>query len=145
MLGHERRERGDVPGIVDARDERAVVGVVERRGERIEVGGDGRRAGAPEGAHDVDALARAGEEDGGHLDVGGYPAFPPAYDADTRPQSTRNGSSTATSAASAAATTNAEPRPGGRRTSTTNAAPIAPAGSAISRYVPLIVSPSVDG
>ena len=146
VLGHERGERGDV-----LRD-RPRAGRAPGGGRGRAPGRAGRASAAtvvaparPKARHDVDTLARAGEEDGGHLDVGGYPALPPAYDADTRPQSTRNGSSTATNARSAAATTNAEPRPGGRRTSTTNAAPIAPAGSAISRYVPLIVSPSVDG
>ena len=66
VLGDERRERGHVARVVDARDERHLVGVVERGRERVEVGRDRRRAGPPEGAHDVDALSRAREEDRGH-------------------------------------------------------------------------------
>ena len=57
--------------VVDAGDEGPVVGVVEGRGERVEVGRDGRRARSTEGAHDVDALSCAREEDGGH-DARGY-------------------------------------------------------------------------
>ena len=71
VLRDEPGERRDIPGVVDAWDERAVVRVVQRRRERIEVGRDRGRAGASERADDVDALARAGEEDRGHLDVGG--------------------------------------------------------------------------
>ncbi len=63
---HEVADRVEVAGVVDARHERVAVGVVERRRERVDVGGDRRRAGAPERGHDVDALAGAGEEDGGH-------------------------------------------------------------------------------
>ena len=63
---HEVADRGEVAGVVDARHERVAVGVVERRRERVDVGRDRRRAGAPEGGDDVDALAGAGEEDGGH-------------------------------------------------------------------------------
>jgi len=62
----EPRERGDVARVVDPRDERVLVGVIERRRERVGVGRDRRRACAPELGHDVDALARAGEEDGRH-------------------------------------------------------------------------------
>ena len=57
---------GDVAGVVDARDERLHVGVVQGRRQRVEIGRDRRRAGSPEGAHDVDALARAREEDADH-------------------------------------------------------------------------------
>ena len=66
MLRDERGERGDVPGVAHGRHERAMVGVVEGRCKRVEVGSDGRRSGAPERAHDVDALSRAREEDCGH-------------------------------------------------------------------------------
>jgi hypothetical protein len=66
VLGDDRRERVDVARVAHSRDERPVVGVVERGRERVEVGRDGRRAGPPEGAHDVDALPRAREEDGRH-------------------------------------------------------------------------------
>ena len=48
------------------RDERLVVRVVERRRQRVEVGGDRGGTGPAERGHDVDALPRAGEEDGGH-------------------------------------------------------------------------------
>ena len=63
MLGDERRERRDVARVVDRRHERAAVGVVQRRRELVQVGGERGRAGAPERRDDVDALARAGEED----------------------------------------------------------------------------------
>ena len=43
-----------------------LVGVVERRGQAVEVGGDGGGPGFRERGDDVDALARAREEDGGH-------------------------------------------------------------------------------
>ena len=70
VLGDERRERPDVARVVDAGDERHAVGVIEGGRKRVEVGGDGRRARTSEGAHDVDALSRAGEEHGGHPDAG---------------------------------------------------------------------------
>ena len=60
-------------------------------------------------------------------------------------QRTRNGICAATSATTASATAIAQPRPAGLAASMTNAAPTAAAGSAMSRYVALIVSPSVDG
>jgi hypothetical protein len=47
-----------------------LVRVVERGRERVRVGGDRRGAGPREGGDDVDALARAGEEDGGHGGLG---------------------------------------------------------------------------
>ena len=71
MLGDEPRQRRDVRRIVDTGNEGPVMGVVERRRQPVEVGGDGGRARPSEGAHDVDALAGAGEEDRRHLDVGG--------------------------------------------------------------------------
>ena len=66
----EVAQRGDVPGVVDPRHERAPVGVVERGRELVDVGRDRRRAGARERGDDVDALARAREQDGRH-DRGG--------------------------------------------------------------------------
>ena len=66
MLGDERGESIDVPWVANRRNERPAVGVVESRRERVEVGGDGGRARAREGAHDVHALSRAREEDGRH-------------------------------------------------------------------------------
>ena len=66
----EVAERGDVPRIVDARHECALVGVVERGRELVDVGRDRRRAGARKRSDDVDALARAREQDGRH-DRGG--------------------------------------------------------------------------
>ena len=71
VLGDEPRQRRDVARVVDARNEGPVMSVVERRRQGIEVGGDRGRARPSEGAHDVDALAGAGEEDRRHLDVGG--------------------------------------------------------------------------
>ena len=53
-------------GVVDPGHERPAVGVVESRRELVDVGGDRRRAGAAEGRDDVDALARAREQDGRH-------------------------------------------------------------------------------
>ena len=66
VLGDESRQRGDIAGVVDAWDEGTVVCVVERGRQGIDVGRDRGRAGAAEGADDVDALPRAGEEHGGH-------------------------------------------------------------------------------
>ena len=65
-LVDERRKRSDVAGVVDAGNERLVIGVVERRREAIGVRGDGDRARTGERGHDVDALPRAGEENGCH-------------------------------------------------------------------------------
>ena len=59
-------ERGEVAGIVDARNDRALVRVVERGRERVGVDRDRVRAGAAKRGDDVDALPGAGEEDGGH-------------------------------------------------------------------------------
>ena len=66
----EIAERGHVAGVVDSRHERVPIGVVERGRERVDVGRDRRRAGARERGDDVDALARAREQDGRH-DRGG--------------------------------------------------------------------------
>ncbi len=63
VRGDERRERGDIDGIVDPRREGVLVGVVERRRERVHVDRERPRSGAAERRDDVDALARAGEED----------------------------------------------------------------------------------
>ncbi len=63
---HELREGGDVAGVVHGRHERTAVGVVERRREVADVRGDRRRARTAERGDDVDALARAREEDGRH-------------------------------------------------------------------------------
>jgi hypothetical protein len=65
-LLHELREPRDVLGRRDRRREHAVVGVVEGRRERVQVDGNGLGPRIPERGHDVDALARAGEEDGRH-------------------------------------------------------------------------------
>ena len=59
-------KRAQIGGIVDARNEREVVGVVERGRKLVDVGGDRRRPRPAEGGDDVDALPRAGEEDGRH-------------------------------------------------------------------------------
>ena len=66
VLVDDSPKGGDIIGIVDPRHEHVPVRVVERRRERVRIGGDRRRAGAAEGADDVHALARAGEEDGRH-------------------------------------------------------------------------------
>ena len=54
---------GTKPGSAYPRDDRLAIGVVERRRERVGVGAENIRAGSLEGPDDVDALARAGEED----------------------------------------------------------------------------------
>ena len=112
--------------------------------ERVEVGGDGGRARAPERAHDVDALARAGEEDGRHLDVGGYPAsrrvrrgHAPSEHQERQLDRDQRGERRCDDDRPAA-TGRPQDVDDERRAD-------AAAGSAISRYVPLIVSPSVDG
>ena len=66
VLGDEGRELGDVARVVDAPDELVAIRVVERRRERVDVDRDCGRAGPAERRDDVDALAGAGEEDGGH-------------------------------------------------------------------------------
>ncbi len=66
MLGDERGEGVDIAGVAHRRDKGSSVGVVEGGRQRVEIGRDGGRARAAEGAHDVDALSRTGEEDGGH-------------------------------------------------------------------------------
>jgi hypothetical protein len=52
--------------VVDQRHDRALVRVVERRRERVGVDRHRVGAGPAERGDDVDALPRAGEEDGGH-------------------------------------------------------------------------------
>ncbi len=66
VLGDESRELWDVARVVDASDELVPIRVVERGSERVDVDRERRRAGPAEGRDDVDALARACEEDGGH-------------------------------------------------------------------------------
>ncbi len=66
MLGDEGCELGDVARVVDTPDELVAVSVVERRSEGVDVDRDRGRAGPAERRNDVDALAGAGEEDGGH-------------------------------------------------------------------------------
>ena len=61
VLVDERTQRRHVALVVHTRDERVAVGTVERGSERVHVYGDGRRPGATERSHDVDALTRAGE------------------------------------------------------------------------------------
>ena len=61
VLVDERTQRRHVALVVHTRDERVAVGTVERGSERVHVDGDGRRPGATERSHDVDALTRAGE------------------------------------------------------------------------------------
>ena len=63
VLLDERAQGLDVAGIVDARHDRAPLGRVQRRRELVDIGGERRRTRAGEGGDDVDALARAGEED----------------------------------------------------------------------------------
>ena len=58
VLADELLQRGEVAGVVDARNDRALVRVVERGRERVGVDRDRARAGPPEGGDDVDALAR---------------------------------------------------------------------------------------
>ena len=66
VLVDDAPQRPYVLRIVDARHEDVAVGVVERRRQRVDVRGDRRRACAAKGTDDVDALARAREEDRGH-------------------------------------------------------------------------------
>ena len=67
VLGDERRERRDVAaGRRRAARAPCSIGVVERRRESVGVGRDRGRAGTAERGDDVDALAGAGEEHGGH-------------------------------------------------------------------------------
>ena len=66
VLLDERAQRVDVGRVVDTRHARAPLGRVQRRRELVDVGGERRRPGAGEGGDDVDALARAGEEDDRH-------------------------------------------------------------------------------
>ena len=62
----ELAERGDVAGVVDARDELEAVGQVGRGCEPVRVGRDRRRSGCAERADDVHPLAGAREENRGH-------------------------------------------------------------------------------
>jgi hypothetical protein len=64
--GDEVTKGADVPEVVDPRHEGAVVCVVERRRKGVDVGRDRRRARTTERREDVDALAGAREEHGGH-------------------------------------------------------------------------------
>ena len=66
----EVSQRRDVARVVDPWHERVPVGMVERGRELVDVGRDRRRACARERGDDVDALARAREQDGRH-DRGG--------------------------------------------------------------------------
>ncbi len=66
VLGDGRGKGGHIPRVVDAWREEVPVGRVERGRERVQVGRDRLAPGAPEGGDDVDTLARAREEDGGH-------------------------------------------------------------------------------
>ena len=66
VLGYGRSKGGHVARVVDTRREEVPVGGVERGRERIQVGRDRLASGAAEGGDDVDPLARAREEDGGH-------------------------------------------------------------------------------
>ena len=63
VLRDERAERIDVGGVADGRHEGLAVGRVERRRELVDVDGECRRPRPAESGDDVDALARAGEED----------------------------------------------------------------------------------
>ena len=75
VLAHELGERRDVGRIVDPRHERVLVGRVERRRQAVQVDRERVRPRASERLHDVDALPRAGEEDGAHR-ARGYPCRP---------------------------------------------------------------------
>ena len=66
----EIAQRGDVAGVVDARHERAAVGVVERGRELVRRRWRSSSRRRAERGDDVDALARAREQDGRH-DRGG--------------------------------------------------------------------------
>ena len=66
VLGDQGCELGEVARVVDAQDELVAIRVVERRSERVDVDRDCGRAGPAERGDDVDALAGAREEDGGH-------------------------------------------------------------------------------
>jgi len=63
VLAYQLHESGDVLGIRDLRHDGLPVGVVERRREGIGVGAERDRSSAAKRPHDVDALARAGEQD----------------------------------------------------------------------------------
>ena len=62
----EVTQRADVAEVVHGGHERPAIGVVERRRQLVEIGGDRGRPGLPERGDDVDALARAREEDRRH-------------------------------------------------------------------------------
>jgi hypothetical protein len=64
--GDQLPERRQVARIVDPRHERVDVRVVDRWRERVDVHSDRAPARAPERSDDVDPLAGAREEDGGH-------------------------------------------------------------------------------
>jgi len=63
VLTDERSERHHVSGICDPRDDGVTIGVIKRRREWISVGAERNGSGGPERLDDVDALARAGEQD----------------------------------------------------------------------------------
>jgi hypothetical protein len=63
VLADEGCERRHVAGIRDPRDNRLAVGVVQRRRKRIGIDTERDGSGRSERLDDVDALARAGEQD----------------------------------------------------------------------------------
>jgi len=66
VLADEVLQGGQIPRIVDARDDRALVRVVDRGRQRIRVDGDRVCPRTPERGHDVDALAGTREQHWGH-------------------------------------------------------------------------------
>ena len=63
VLADESCERRHVARLRDPWNDRLPIGVVQRRRERISVGTERDGSGCPERLDDVDALARAGEQD----------------------------------------------------------------------------------
>ena len=63
VLPHELRDSRNVAGIGDSWNDRPTIRVVQRRRERIGVSAERDRSGTPKRLDDVDALARAREQD----------------------------------------------------------------------------------
>ena len=63
ILADELRDSRDIAGIGDSRDDRPAIRVVQRRCERIGVSAERDGSRSAKRLDDVDALARAGEQD----------------------------------------------------------------------------------
>jgi len=63
VLADERGQSRHVAGTRNARHDGHPIGVVERGSEGVRIGAERGRPGRPECPHDVDALARAREQD----------------------------------------------------------------------------------